>query len=133
VIGFSQAENANMKAMKTTLIIAMLVLAATASESAFARRGGHFGGRHFAGPRVAVGVTAVAPAFLYFPPALPSSVVAVSTEPQVYIERSDAQPASSQPAGEWWYYCADSKAYYPYVNECAQAWQRVATEPPNRQ
>jgi len=123
-----------MKAMNTTLIIAVLVLVATASESAFARRGGHFGGRHFGGPRVAVGVIAVAPAFLYFPPALPPSAVTVPTAPTTYIERGDPQPASSQPAGEWWYYCADSKAYYPYVKECAQSWQRVATEPPaNRQ
>jgi len=121
-----------MKATKTTLIIAVLVLVATASESAFARRSGHFGGRHFGGPRVAVGAIAIAPAFWYFPPALPPAAVTLPTAPTTYIERGDAQPAAGQAAGEWWYYCADSKGYYPYVKECAQAWQRVATEPPNR-
>ena len=41
--------------------------------------------------------------------------------PQRYIEQS--QPADS------WYYCADSKAYYPYVKDCPGGWQRVSPTP----
>ena len=29
-----------------------------------------------------------------------------------------------------WYYCQPSKAYYPYVTSCPQAWQQVPTTPP---
>ena len=49
-------------------------------------------------------------------------------QPQVYVEQPQAQP--SQPSG-YWYYCADSRAYYPYVKECPSGWQRVAPQPQN--
>jgi hypothetical protein len=38
-------------------------------------------------------------------------------------------PAPTQSQGEW-YYCADSKSYYPYVRECPAGWQRVPAQPP---
>jgi hypothetical protein len=116
------------------LTLAAVLLLGTASESAFARgngRGGHTGSRHFHGHRAAVGVIVAAPAFWYFPaPMAVPHVVAVPSTPPVYIERGDAQPAASQAAGDWWYYCADTGAYYPYVKECASEWQRVAPAPP---
>jgi len=56
---------------------------------------------------------AVAPAYSYGAP-----------QPAPYYARS---PAQSQ--GEW-YYCADSKSYYPYVRECPAGWQRVPAQPP---
>ena len=56
----------------------------------------------------------------YYPPVVPSS-------PPVYIERGDA----SERADSYWYYCPDSKTYYPYVKECASPWQRVPPRPPN--
>jgi len=30
----------------------------------------------------------------------------------------------------YWYYCPDSKSYYPYVKECASKWERVPPKPP---
>ena len=64
------------------------------------------------------------PSPYYYPPAAvqPSS-------PPVYVERQDAAPESA-PADSYWYYCQESKAYYPYVKQCAGGWQRVAPEPP---
>jgi hypothetical protein len=57
----------------------------------------------------------------YTPPAY------VAPDPPVYIERDPpAQPA----APVWWYWCADAKAYYPYVKECPGGWQRVPPQPP---
>ena len=82
---------------------------------------------------MAVGVILVAPAFRYFPaPIIVPGVVTVPAAPPVYyIERGDGQqPASDKSTADAWYYCAESKAYYPHVNECAQEWQRVSTEPP---
>jgi hypothetical protein len=116
------------------LLLAAVLLAGTMSESAFARgggRGGHSGSRHFHGHRVAVGVIVAAPAFWYLPVrTLAPPVVVAPAAPTVYIEHGNAQPAPSQAAAGWWYYCADTNAYYPYVKECAVEWQRVAAEPP---
>ena len=115
-------------------LLAAVLLAGTMSESAFARgghRGGHTGARHHGGSRVAVRVIAVAPAFWYLPaPIIAPRIIMAPTAPPVYIEQGNAQPAPSPAAAEWWYYCADTKAYYPYVKECALEWERVAAEPP---
>jgi hypothetical protein len=124
------------------LALAAVLLASMASESAFGRSSGrsahsgsrsshgHAANRHYYGHRAAVGVIVAAPAFWYFPaPIYVPPVVAAPAVPPVYIERGDAQPASGQAAGEWWYYCADTQAYYPYVKECSVEWQRVAPQP----
>jgi hypothetical protein len=51
--------------------------------------------------------------------------------PPMYVER-DAPPQPAEPV--WWYWCAEAKAYYPYVKECAGGWQRVPPQPvPERQ
>jgi len=123
-----------MKAAKAVLSLAVLVLAATASASAFAwHHGGH----------ARFGVYIGAPGYwcppyyypAYYPPyAYPPLVVAPSPPP-VYIEQGSDAPAaaqaqsSAQPPSNWWYYCAESKAYYPYVKECPAGWQRVPPQP----
>lgn len=110
-------------------LAAVLVLLA-ASDPAMARRG-HGANRHHHGARIAVGVILAAPMYRYFPaPVYAAPVIAAPAAPTVYIERGEAQPTAAQPGGDWWYYCAESRAYYPYVKECAAEWQRVAAEPP---
>ena len=52
----------------------------------------------------------------------------VPSSPPTYIERDDAEREA--PASAYWYYCAESKAYYPYVKHCPGGWQRVAPQPP---
>ena len=59
----------------------------------------------------------------YYPPA-----VSVPSAPQEYIGRSQRDD-SSAPSGEW-YYCPESKSYYPYVKECPGGWQTVPAQPP---
>jgi len=45
---------------------------------------------------------------------------------QPYVEQSGAQtPAAPQQTQGYWYYCAASRAYYPYVGTCPEGWQRV--------
>ena len=61
----------------------------------------------------------------YYPP-----VVTVPAQPPAYVERSDGQPAPSASPDDFWYYCPDSQAYYPYVKTCANTWQRVSPRPP---
>ncbi|HUI17850.1 MAG TPA: hypothetical protein VL244_09310 [Alphaproteobacteria bacterium] len=60
------------------------------------------------------------PDYAYYPPAAP--VVAVPAAP--------AAPAAAPAAANTWYYCSDSKAYYPYVQTCASAWSQVPATPP---
>jgi hypothetical protein len=63
------------------------------------------------------------PPSYYYPYYYPPTVV---TAP-VYVQPSTTQlPAPSY----YWYYCAQSGAYYPYVTQCASAWQQVTPTPP---
>ena len=70
----------------------------------------------------------------YYPTYYPAPVV-VQQQPAVYVEQPapqpQPQPQVQQPATGYWYYCADSRAYYPYVKECPAGWQRVAPQPGN--
>ena len=47
-----------------------------------------------------------------------------------YVE----QPSAAAPQGDW-FYCPQSRAYYPQVQECPGGWQRIppqpAPQPPN--
>ena len=45
--------------------------------------------------------------------------------PPVYVERND----NSQD----WYYCEQTRGYYPYVKECPGGWKRVPPAPPPAQ
>jgi hypothetical protein len=71
------------------------------------------------------------PPYAYYPPAV------VAAPPVTYIEQSSvapaqqAAPAASAPDNAW-YFCRESNAYYPYVQNCASEWQRVAPSPQGR-
>lgn len=59
----------------------------------------------------------------------------VREEPSVYIEQSDAAaPAATAPQAQqqqqYWYFCQDTKTYYPHVQTCASPWQRVIPHAP---
>ncbi|HWI79844.1 MAG TPA: hypothetical protein VNS31_11640 [Ramlibacter sp.] len=92
------------------------------------RHGGrHFGGRHggrFHGAgHVFIGL-GYWPSW-YLPDAygygypLP---VTMYTSP-VYVEQGDEAQSA------YWYYCADSRSYYPYVQQCPSGWLRVVPGP----
>jgi len=71
----------------------------------------------------------------YVVPYYAAPVVVAPAAPTTYIEQAQPQlgaaPAPAAPTG-YWYYCAESNAYYPYVQQCAGAWQPVAPTPPGR-
>lgn len=64
-----------------------------------------------------------------YPYYVPSYTDSVYVAPQTYVEQqSVAAPVSAAN----WYYCRESKAYYPYVKTCKAGWETVPTVPPDR-
>jgi hypothetical protein len=125
---------------KLILALALVLLGFVPSGTALAQRS--VGPGHFYGGRVHfgfyLGVPIYGPAYYppyyspYYPPPYyypPAAVVPYL--PPVYTEQGNALPAPMQAQGDW-YYCAASKAYYPYVRECPAGWQRVPAQPPAR-
>ena len=121
-----------MNSLIKVICAVMLALAAVGSAPAFARGHVHFGiGLGFGGP-------AWYPAPYYYPaPVYYYPAPVVVQQGPTYIE----QPAQTPPPGSApqstpqtatdnsWYYCRDSQAYYPYVQSCGTAWQRVPPRP----
>ena len=139
-----------MNLTKAALISVLVVFATIASDMALARGGRvYHGGVHHGGARFGVGVgvgVAVGSVFWpgyyysrpyyynsyyspYYAPYYSPMVVAPS-QPQTYIEQGGAAPAADPAQQGYWYYCAESRTYYPYVKQCAVPWQRAAPQPP---
>ncbi len=87
--------------------------------------------------RFGFGVTIGAPVFWpgwypgphYYYPQPIVVVPAAPPAPTVYVER--AEPAPARPdAANWWYFCRDANAYYPYVKQCSAGWERVSPQAP---
>ena len=101
---------------KTFVALAALAAILGVSETALAHGRGrvhfYFGPAWYWGPS-----WYYPPPYYYSPPPRPA-------EPPVYIERIDPGETGS------WYYCEDSRAYYPYVKECPAGWKRVPATPP---
>jgi hypothetical protein len=55
------------------------------------------------------------------PPPAPEIVTPVPPPPA---------PATGAPPAQFWYYCDESKAYYPYVATCNGPWRQVSAVPP---
>jgi hypothetical protein len=99
------------------LLLGALFAAAAGSTSAWAHGRTHFGvylGVPLAGPYYYP-----APVYYYPPP------VVIERPPTVYIERAPAAPTG------YWYWCPDSQAYYPQVQNCPTPWQQVPATPPS--
>jgi len=139
-----------MKTMKAAIGALVILSAVMVSPSALAGRGGgghggHGGFHHGGHSHVGVGVF-VGGGFWGWPyygygwpyygypyyAGYPAYYPYAAGEALTYVEQGDAQVAPPAPAqANWWYYCADSQSYYPYVKECPSAWQRVPPRPPS--
>lgn len=127
------------KTTRTVLAFtAVLMCGVLATESAFARGPRGRVGIYLGLPLLGFGYHSYYSSPYYYPPyySYPSyyPTPMVTQQQPVYVEQNpqpapEAQsPAQSSPAG-YWYYCADSRAYYPYVKDCRTGWQRVAPQP----
>ena len=121
--------------MKTLLIVALgvcLSLGLVSGAAAYGGHGGwhgggwHGGGWHggwyggWYGPWYPYGYP------YYYPYAYPYSYS--YAYPDAYPSAS--VPVPSEPQQSYWYYCRDSKAYYPYVTSCPGGWVPVVPTPP---
>ena len=94
----------------------------------------HFVPRPYFSPAARVIVTApfvAAPLYYYPPPPAyypPPGAYApgVLVPPSQYIEQ---QPSVEAATHQYWYYCAEADAYYPYVKECPGGWEMVPPQP----
>lgn len=101
--------------MRKTALLALALAAALASGAVLAHGRVHFG--------IGIGVPIWWGYPYYYPPYYyePRTIV-VPAQPQRYIEQSS-------PDSGYWYYCAESRTYYPYVKDCLGGWQRVSPTP----
>ena len=125
-----------MKLSTVAAISCALVVFATAVAETWAggRGSGHGGSRgasHAGRPHHAHSHTRVfvGSSFYYGPAFYPApyyyAPVPVYVEPPppaVYIEQGQ------DPETQAWHYCVSARAYYPYVAECPEGWQRVVPE-----
>ncbi len=115
----------------------LLYVVPTTSMAHTFQRSHHF---HHVQPRAGVGFY-YGPSWYYpptfnYPPYGPSPyIVQQPAPPTVYIERNIAPidpGAYTSRQDSYWYFCAPSNTYYPYVRECAEPWQKVQTVPPQQ-
>jgi hypothetical protein len=45
----------------------------------------------------------------------------IREEPTVYVQQEQEEP-------QYWYYCQESQAYYPYVKDCPGGWMKVVPQ-----
>ena len=116
-----------MKVMAKTMASAALIAAAImASGTALAHRTSVGIGIGFGFP----GYWYAPGPYPYYPPAYPYyDPYYDPAVPTTYVEQA-APPLPAQQEGQWWYYCDQAQAYYPYVRECAGGWRKVAPTPP---
>jgi hypothetical protein len=129
-----------MRKATAVLFAATMLLGGTASVNALAG-GWHHGGHGHVGVFIGAPLFyspwyypyGYYPAPYYYPPvAYPS----YPSGPTTYVEQGQPEAAPAQRSdnsgnGNYWYYCPEAKAYYPYVKQCAAGWQKVSPQPPS--
>jgi hypothetical protein len=135
-------EKADMKRYLSTTLVTLFAAGALAISAAAADAHGHFRGR----VGVFIGAPIVASPWAYpyygygYPYYGPAYYPPVVEQPSVYVEQapSAVAPAAPPPASapqaqaqqQYWYFCQDTKTYYPHVQTCASPWQRVMPHAP---
>ena len=121
--------------MRNAVLAAVLLAVAGVVASAPALAGGHGHGHGHSHVSVGVGFGFGYPYWggpwgpWGYPYPYYGAPTVLVQQPVTYIEQNP-QPASAPgPDAGWWYYCDQSKGYYPYVRECPGGWQRVPPTP----
>lgn len=64
-----------------------------------------------------------APYYGYPPTYVIQPAPVIVQPPPVYVEQPRPAPI------QYWHYCRSARAYYPYVKECREGWERVLPTP----
>jgi hypothetical protein len=139
-------ENEMTKLLKSAFIAT--VISSMAITPAWADRYGYHGGGHGGGGWDALGfalfgtalyLAATAPPPAYYPAPVYAPYAPPSYAQQVYVQQPVVVAQTYPPAlpvsetqQNWWYYCAQSAGYYPYVRACPTGWTRVSPIPPGQ-
>ena len=125
-----------MKKTRIAAVLAVALATSLAAQSAFAwHHHRHGGARVTFGFNFGIPIGAYPYSYrpyyspYYYPAYYPP--VVIQQQAPVYVEQNPQPTPSAQPSAPagYWYYCADARAYYPYVTECPAGWQRVAPQP----
>jgi hypothetical protein len=108
-----------MKRSATMLFAALVLLLGYALPSQ-----AHFRGGVWIGPGWGPGWYG-APYYGYSYPYYTAPPVVIQQEPQEYVY----QPAPQSDEQQYWYFCTEAKAYYPYVKKCPGGWVKVVPTP----
>ncbi|MGD0885619.1 MAG: hypothetical protein ABSA46_12255 [Thermodesulfovibrionales bacterium] len=112
--------------MKKTICLVFVVVALLLSSVVPAHAHyGYWGGGHFSvwvGPGWGPWWWG-APGYPYYPyyPSYYGAPPVVQEQTPVYVEPTPQQPEEQY----YWYFCPDSKNYYPYVKSCPSGWLKV--------
>jgi len=121
-----------MKKVVAVALLFVFVLLIPAAPGFAWNRGGWHGGSH--GGFHGRGVVVVGPGCCwggpwwgwgwggYYPPPYYYQPQVVVQPAPIYVERNEEQQA---PAESFWYFCPDTRAYYPSVQSCKDAWVKV--------
>jgi hypothetical protein len=96
------------------------------------RSHGFRGPHRFGGPRVFIRPSIVVPFGAYWGPRwepYPYPPVVIAPSPRVYVQPLPPV-AAVPPPSSYWYYCDESQAYYPYIQQCPGGWTPVIPTPP---
>lgn len=107
--------------MKNTMFLLLVVMCLFFAGAVPALAHSHVSGSIWIGP---VWGPWWGPAAYPYPYYSPSPVV-IQQQPPVYEEQ--APQREEQPY--YWYYCPESKTYYPYVKQCQGDWLKVIPTP----
>jgi hypothetical protein len=128
--------------LAATSLLLLCVVPATSFAHSFRQSPSFHQSHHFhhVQPRAGIGFyygpSWYYPPTFYYPPYGPSPyIVQQPAPPTVYIERNTApidSGAYTSRQDSYWYFCAPSNTYYPYVRECAEPWQKVSPVPPQQ-
>jgi hypothetical protein len=105
-------------------VIALVLVAAVLPVYAHGHGGGGFRGSIWIGPGWGPWWGVPYYPYYYEPP--------VVIQQQAPVYQYEQQPPRVQEQQYYWYFCPDSKAYYPYVKHCPSGWMKVIPTPPSK-
>jgi hypothetical protein len=123
------------KTVAIALLMILVLLLSAGSSFAWVRGGGAVhggGGFHgrgvvvvgpgwgWGGPWWGYGWGGYYPGGYYAPPYYYQQPQVVVQPAPIYVERNEEQPQES-----FWYYCPNTRAYYPSVQSCSEVWVKV--------